>query len=489
MSQPECITFRFLSGNNLGAVLTLSAGEYSLGAGEECDIQLDEAGLDVQVILTIGPEREVSVRLAHGRALLGGNELTSEAVPFPSGAVLALGFSALTHLDAGQTLESVDLSTLGFVSPGASPEESAPESKEELSEEISEAAPVSEAPEKPDGPEAEACGEDKRRWLSLPRSWLTAAGLVVLCLALLSLIAGSALFGRRAQEREALTMAQSYLNEGGYSHVEPFLTEGMLIFKGEVASQEAYSRLIRDLPKLPYAVAFEIEVRDQLLTDLEKACAVYGASVRAVYSGTDADRIWLYGYVQDPYLEAKLIEAVRKELPQKPLEAHFTGAETMQRLLAKHMPQGLKLTLQPDLLKIYYTGDLTLSDRELLKKLEEAVAAEIKAPVVFDSIKNRDRSQIELYSFTNRDLNLATTHEKSENKTEGDVPEALEDTVAFNPQDIVGVTMQPMRFVSMADGCRYFEGSVLPDGSVLKEISVHALTMERQGEIYIHELK
>ena len=124
-----------------------------------------------------------------------------------------------------------------------------------------------------------------------------------------------------------------------------------------------------------------------------------------------------------------------------------------------------------------------------MKKLEEAVAAEIKAPVVFDSIKNRDRSQIELYSFTNLDLNLATTHEKSENKTESDVPEALEDTVAFNPQDIVGVTMQPMRFVSMADGCRYFEGSVLPDGSVLKEISVHALTMERQGEIYIHELK
>lgn len=489
MTQPECITFRFLSGNNLGAVFTLSVGEYTLGAGEECDIQLDDAGLDAQVILTIGPEKQVSVRLGHGRALLDGAELTSAAVPFPGGSVLALGFSALTHLEAGQTPESVNLSTLGFVKPEAPSEESAPEGQQELSEEVSEAAPVQEVADKPESQETEPGDEAERRWPRLYRPLLTAVGLVLLGLALLSLIAGSALFGRRAAEREALSLAQSYLNEGGYSHVEPFLSEGLLTFKGEVSSQEAYSRLIRELPKLPYAVAFEIEVRDQLLTDIEKACAVHGASVKAAYAGGDNSRILLYGYVQDPYLEAKLIEAVSEELQHRSLVAHFTGAEAMQRLLARLQPQELKLSLQPDLFKIYYTGELTLSDRELLKKLEQAVAAEIKAPVVFDSVKNRDRSQIELYSFTNRDLNLATTHEKSENESDTDVAAVPDGRVAFNPQDIVGVTMQPMRFVSMADGSRYFEGSVLPDGAVLKEISVHALTLERQGEIFIHELK
>lgn len=482
----QCLSFRFLAGSNLGAVFTLASGEYTLGNTSECDIELDEQGVQNVAAIRIDDKQHAAVRLISGRALLNGKELSHEYQPFRAGEILAIGFSAVAYLTAGQTLESIDLSALGFDgkktedSPNKTSAQSAAQSNKTPAGFKDESRRQDEAQKKPAAP---------AHFFSLPRALVTAAGLVLLFLALLSLIAGSVLFGKRAQEREALAAAEAYLEDSGFSKITPAFADEVIVFKGEVASDDDFTRFASNLPQLPFAAVLEVRVRDKLLTDLEKTCAVHGATVRAEYLNNKEGSIVLYGYVRDPYVKAQLVGNLRKELKLADLSAHFTDYERLKALIDEYQPADFKVPLHLDRFKVYYEGELTLEDFESLKKLEKALEGEIHAPIAFEPLKNRDRSQIELYSFTNRDLNLATTQEKSDNESQGAAEEAQESTQGFNAQDIVGVTMQPMRFVSMADGSRYFEGSVMPDGSVLREISVHALTLERNGEQFIHELK
>lgn len=487
MNKPECVTFRFLSGSNLGAVFTLPFGEYTLGCTNECDVQLDEAEAQTVVALSIDASLQVKVRLVSGRALLNGEEIGSDLQPFAGGMVLAIGFSAITYLNEGQTLPSIDLRAFGFT-PSAENTESKAEPNQDLA-----AKPLARGEDlksQQASPEMASTQTAAPAPLQrLPRALLMAVGLGLLFLALISLIAGSALFGERAQKQAALDAAQAYLDAHGFDQIKRYFADDVIVFSGETASQEEFNRFAAMLPRLPYAVVLEIKIRDKLLTDIEKNCAVHGATVRAEYLDKEQGKIVLYGYVKDPYVEAQLIEAVRTELKLPALTADFTDLEQLQRLIERLRPHDFKLQLYPDRFKVYYEGDLTLPELALLHDLEHKITAVVKAPVPFDSIKNRDRSQIELYRFTNRDLNLATTQKKSDNAVEGKAEINSSSTTDFNPQNIVGVTMQPMRFISMADGSRYFEGSVMPDGAVLREISVHTLTFERNGELYIHELK
>lgn len=482
----ESISFRFLAGSNLGAVFSLSAGEYTLGNSSECDIELDEQGAESIVVIRVDATKTVTVRLQSGRARLNGQELSAEYQPFPAGAILAIGFSAITYLTAGQSLESIDLSALGLA--GKKNEEQQPHADVAQAVSRPEAATSTEIKAKPPLPDDKPA-KPTSGLFGLPRAFVTVIGLVLLFLALISLIAGSALFGQRAQEREAVAAAQAYLKDNGFLKITPTLTDEVMVFKGEVPSTDDFTRFASNLPKLPFAAVLEVQVRDKLLHDIEKTCAVHGATVRAEYLNNNKGSIVLYGYVKDPYVKAQLIAAVQQELHLANLDAHFTDYGQMKDLIAKYQPQDFKVPLQLDSLKIYYEGKLTLEDVTNLEQLKADLAGAIKAPLALEPLKNRDRSQIELYRFTNSDLNLATTQEKSDNNSQGADAEILEPTQSFKMQDIVGVTMEPMRFVSMADGSRYFEGSVMPDGSVLREISVHQLTLERNGEKFIHELK
>ena len=60
--------------------------------------------------------------------------------------------------------------------------------------------------------------------------------------------------------------------------------------------------------------------------------------------------------------------------------------------------------------------------------------------------------------------------------------------LGFDPADIVGVTLHPMRFVSMKDGSKFFEGALLPNGCILKTIALDHLVLQQGSEVFDYGL-
>ena len=53
----------------------------------------------------------------------------------------------------------------------------------------------------------------------------------------------------------------------------------------------------------------------------------------------------------------------------------------------------------------------------------------------------------------------------------------------------MGVTLTPMRFISLATGQRVFEGGLLPGGYVLESIGVKELKLRKDGRIIVYRLR
>ena len=63
----------------------------------------------------------------------------------------------------------------------------------------------------------------------------------------------------------------------------------------------------------------------------------------------------------------------------------------------------------------------------------------------------------------------------------------IEDNLAL---DVMGVTMKPLRFISMRDGSKIFEGGMTPNGYVVKKIEVsHLILVDSSGKERLYELK
>lgn len=542
------VTFRLLSGNNIGAVFTLPQGKYTLGTSDNCDIQLDESGETTVVGLSISPELAVSVVLLSGKARLDGVELEQgQALSFASAQVLAIGFSALTHLDEGEDPFTVDLGMLGWaqrpeqVAPSEALAEVAPASPAHVdqstvattstAQEMEADAPEADAPEAHGSTLIAAQAPETKPQRHFSKLLLLIVGLILLGLALSSLIAGSALFGNRAKQREALQTATTYLDSHGFAQVKAHWDDRVITFKGYVASQEEFNRLVNNLPPLPYATVLALEIKDSLLLRVEQACAVRGASVSASYlpqrphshqshgDGESSDssssdtsdpsntsspshsqgkqaKIAVRGYVQDKIVEAALLRSVAADLQYDELVGAFTLKPQLEAIMARFLPLELyTVPLLADRFKVYYDGELTLAQMELLAALQERVSQEVQAPVLFEPLENRDRDAIE-HIAQNTDKIKRVSLRAETPTTASATTEAPQDLLTEQTEaepldfdEISGVTMTPLRFVSMKDGSKYFEGAVMSNGAVLKSISVHALTFEVNGELEVHELK
>ena len=54
---------------------------------------------------------------------------------------------------------------------------------------------------------------------------------------------------------------------------------------------------------------------------------------------------------------------------------------------------------------------------------------------------------------------------------------------------VVSVTMEPMRFISLASGVKVFEGGEMPGGYILDSIGVHALRLRKGENVVTYPLR
>lgn len=104
----------------------------------------------------------------------------------------------------------------------------------------------------------------------------------------------------------------------------------------------------------------------------------------------------------------------------------------------------------------------------------EAKGAKAQESTHDNIIKSQD------YGVNEEDTNLGKAYE-------GATSLEIEDNLAL---DVMGVTMKPLRFISMRDGSKIFEGGMTPNGYVVKKIEVsHLILVDSSGKERLYELK
>ncbi len=483
--------FKFVSGPHLGAELSLDPGTYLLGTDAQCDLILNE-NLEVPcaVKLELSADGTLSAALAEGSARLNGQELTEKPQPWTAGTVLVIGLSALVPYSGSFDLTAVDLSSLGLLTaaPPAADSESTVTDSPAAQPDSTEPAPKSEAaavnPVLQQQPSGQSTGQQARR-----RGWLLLIpGLLILLLLLSALTAGSYLYGSRAQERKALAQAEACLQAEGFSGVTVRFADGLLRFSGRVRSEEELARLVSALPPLPYGAAFEVQYDGQQLLSLQRALTVLGASTE-VRAGAQGEAE-IYGYIRDPYVEAQLLTALQPYFPALRFSPHFIYAtELIPAVSAASAAAALPLSWQAQDFALVYNGDLTFGQLQDLKALQQQLSTELKLPLVFLSSKEAGST---LVARINDPKSVAALFQ-SKSGQQGVVlqpePTAAEPAGTFSAEDVAGVTMQPLRFITLRNGQKYFEGAVLPGGAVLQQINLEWLVLNQHGQEVIYELR
>ena len=492
--------FKFLAGEHIGAVLNLPQGTHTLGNAPDCLLQtggLEDGAETVALLVSVSPADEISVTLQQGKAVLDGKNLsTGTAVPWALGQILSFGFTALAPYKEGMDLAAVDLSVLGFTRAAAEEQAKAPAEPAKQSAAEPAAVPAPQAApletETAAGPEAQVKTSPARI------VWLI-AGLVVLALLLSSLVAGSYLYGSRADERALLSSAEEYVQHSGFDGVKAQFDGRSIVFSGILPNRAALSQFINGLPALSCSVIFDLSLADDELKALEDAFAVQGAAVRASI-GIDG-RIKVSGYVKDPYVERALLERVLPSfavLPEPEFDFHY-APELVDALEQGAAAAALELSFEPGDYTLVYDGPMTYPESQKLAALRQELEQKFAMPLRLLDKQSAGRGLISHLNARNAVIagntapgaqspsGAARTFSAGEaGLAEGNAGAGL---TRFDPGRVVGVTMQPLRFITMDSGEKFFEGALLPGGAVLKEIHLDYLVVEHHGRSTSYELK
>ncbi len=496
----EVISFKFLAGANLGASLNLPPASYLLGEDSDCDLMLSGCN-GAQVKLEIKENLEVWVQRLKGEVFVEGKPLDENRYALKSKEVLALGLNALAYFKEGENLQDLNLSVLGFAA-------TAPENLESKKEEVEgqdepQSTPTQESLKSSLKEEASLKPlekiEEQKEEKAKPKHLfaLTIIGLVVLLALLSSLVLGSYLYGERAAQNKVLSEAQAYLDNHVYDSVTVNFERGLLVFEGTLRTKAELGSFIENLPAFSNGCIFKLNLKDKKLVALEDAVIRRGGMAKAVFDDSGKN-ILLYGYVKDPLVERNLIKEIKEEAQVSNVVSKLTFEENLRSIIDEALnryPLPLKFTF--DDLDVIYEGELKLSDEKNLSDFKALIASKMGSYLALSQKGQKSSKLVTTIeglgpkvtrvsqantNFTDNQNSYTSTREDVASNPQSATP------VRFEVNDVMGVTMSPMRFVTMRNGQKYFEGAILSDGSILKSISLTKLVLEKNGKESFYEL-
>ncbi|MGN0915844.1 MAG: hypothetical protein ACI4NE_05780 [Succinivibrio sp.] len=467
MSQLE---FRFLSGENIGSVIRLPVGSYTLGNTDRCDI-LSEESLkeELAVELEITEQLEVLVTPVSGNILIDRKNVSATEKMAP-GSILLLGMTAVTYrLDGSDwpLITAKDLLT---------------DPVEETSQEITDGGESSDKNETQVTDNETVADEQEEESSAVVASEkkktgpIKITGIIVSFLAALTFL-GMLIFGQSVAtttEDSELENITKTLADNGFSLVKAEYKNEMYVISGLVEDDEALVKLEQILPDSSHSMLVLVDRISFIAQSVRKAYTLYGIHVNPVFEdGT----FRLYGYISDPYLSNKVTESVAANLPKSvKLEPHFTYKDEMKKILEASGSGDYQVKYYFKDGEIVYEGRFTREQSASFSKTKKMSSEKVGGEVCFIDISTLSEGEIELLSMV----------KNSKNNADGDETESI----SKDPKDdITGVTMDPMKFITMKNGDKIFEGGVLPDGSTLLKISSESLLLEKGGVKEEYELK
>lgn len=496
------VTLRIFSGLHTGAEIELTEGVYVIGADDSCDLILSDSSLSARhaALHVLFPEgsAQVTAEPLDGAVILSGDAVPGEErlparYPFLLGQVIfAWTETASADEAAWQEVEEQLTRAKKSAEPVNEEEKAAapmaamlPEEEAEAPEHANEVAGDAPLPDMTEGDAAEAGKKSPRS-----RRIFKAAGTIA-ALGLAGLLCFTWQDG--TQERTPEQIMRALLDEAGYQKLTVTGGKDSVTVTGRIASDRERGRLLRLAQLLHFPVYLDVTVKSDAADAVRASFNALGLfpEVTELPPSTHPGLL-VKGYIKSGVLEEQaLTEAIRNVpdlqagaqggRPKLALFQDIRHEEDVQVLLVPALAgaglSAVKTEYQPG--RILLRGAFTPQTKASLEEVVAAVQTKLGVPAPFDIINSA-----EIPGQTKTD-NIYT---RQENKEKASAAAQQNDTGSSSFQ-VSAVSMGPMKFITLKNGERVFEGGELPGGYVLEKVSVDELTLTRNNTTTLYPLR
>lgn len=290
-------------------------------------------------------------------------------------------------------------------------------------------------------------------------------------------------------------MIQSILKEAGFPTLEVTVGDSGPLVSGRLPDDAERGRLVRLVQGLHYPVYLDVQVEQDLMQGL--AAAFYSRELYPqVWAERDDNGIRLHisGYMKDGVVEAWALAGAREDLPWLgPFLDEGTEPSPGTLIRSILHADDVELVLRPALdaarlekVRVnYLPGTIDISavfDVEARSRLDRVLAdvrERLGVPLEFQIREEHPQLSQPVAGKTTGLHPDKPAAMQAQEQGDGLAPAAAQRSPsAFR---VTGVTMTPMRFITLESGERIFEGGILPGGHTLESISQTQLGLRRDG--------
>lgn len=454
----SALILKILNGPHAGAEAALEPGRYVIGRGDSCDLILSDAAMvEEHAVLEIDRAGATLRPAGDGEVRLEGKILNA-AHPMPAFAVATLGTTQLALGPEGDTWPRLSLPDL-------------------VDREPQESAEPAQTPKKGDTPQAEpAQAEEPEANQDLPHSktrhpqpWIlvSAALLILGALAIWLLLKPHS--NQPRHHTTPVEQARLVLAEMNLEHLEiSRLDDGRLKITGYVSDENQRQSLTKKLQTAGPRFLNQTMARDRVLHACEEFFHVHDLHPHLELDPKGCLR--LSGVLPSTGALNHLLERLRRDVPViRDIDNQTMSLGEVQSVLEKLMQKtGVSLPIRAKL------ENNTLTFQGVIPSDAEAAWRAIQENMTRDLPSLHWKDQVVLGQQANPDPGTSPSGEVSR------PPLRLE---------VASISVGNLRYLTLADGAKIFEGARLRSGYRVLEISADRLILEFGGNPMIVPLQ
>ena len=287
-----------------------------------------------------------------------------------------------------------------------------------------------------------------------------------------------------------LDALNTVIQENNFKDLKTEVNDGIIDLNGSVESKERFAKLIEVMPELKTTLNLNVEVRDDEILGVERDFQNLGYYVHAHY--IDDGKIGVDGYMSDAYVEAEAFNAMESRYKNR-LKGRIVYRHELENELkdnCEHLGvHNIQLVIGKG--RVFYKGRTTLEDQNNLETARYQTSKKFSIPLMFTEYDPKANASVERLDGTETIELSSSTDEKITSLSERSADERKRKASEQNVDEtaILSVTMKPMRFITLKNGRKYFEGGVLPSGYVVSSIDLNKVVLMKGSEVKELQLK
>ena len=468
------IALRTFSGPNLGAEVMLPPGTYTIGTDYSCDIVLGDSSMAPRhAALTAersqpGQLPRVYLKPLDAAIIMEEDPIPAEGRDMPPATPWFLGLTCLSWNTPNAPREAI-IPRLGQPAQPAEQSGPAASGRIDVTPRVESAASKSVAIEMP------TPLPQKRRWP------------VRLALFLLLLAAAFLAFeftGVQDSTEEFAVRLREEIRQQGLDSVQVSSEGGHLMVSGSVLDEKERALLWSVARNLKCPVHIRVGVREDIAQAVKIKLNSNGIFPEVTFPG-GGKSLLVAAYIKDLQAENSVFASLSKDLPDLPrIERRIVHAPQLKSFIEKglHQARLSKVNLALGQGRVDLTDTSSSGNHEALQRVMQRIEENLNIPLAYTVISQDSP----LSDGSNGSQGIAPLVPGG---IAPDMPAVAPGNSPLEGVNITGVTMGTMRFISLGNGQRIFEGGMLPGGHIVERITLDSLTLSKNGRVTTYPLR